>query len=267
MSAEIGYVVNSRVAVVTLNRPDRKNAITATMGRAYNAALLRAADDPDVVAVVITGAGSAFSAGAELSVIEGLSDGSTEPDSGEGEFSPAIAREIRKPVIAAINGAAAGVGLAIALYADFRVVAEDATLTTRYSRLGLVAEYGLAWLLPRLVGDGRARELLLTGRRFSGAEAHAMNLAQWVCPADQVLTLALELAGDISDSCAPHALAIIKDQLEAADSSNLATTYERANALMQQSFTSPDLAEMMVASKKGQRPQFRRWEGRHEIYR
>lgn len=266
-SDELRYEVESGVAIVTFNRPDRMNAMTATMGRAYNAALLRSAEDPEVVAIVVTGAGRAFCGGAELAVVESLSDGSAAPDTDEGEFRPALAREVRKPVIAAINGAAAGVGLALALHADVRVVASDATLTTRYARLGLVAEYGLAWLLPRLVGEGRARDLLLSGRRFTGQEAYDMQLAQWVVPAEEVLSQALDIARDLAASCAPQALAVIKDQLDAATDSSFDAAYQRADELMQISFTSPDLVESFTAAKEKRAPQFRRWKGQHEIYR
>lgn len=267
MSSEVGYRVEDRVALVTLSRPDRMNAMTARMGRQYNAALLRAAADPEVVVVVVTGAGRAFCSGAELAVVESFSDGSTEPDKGDGEFRPALAREIRKPVIAAINGAAAGVGLALAVHADIRVVSRTATLTTRYARLGLVAEYGLAWLLPRLVGDGRARDLLLTGRRFTGEEAFAMGLADRLCEPADVLSTARELALDLSTNCAPHALAIIKDQLDEAVLSTRDEAYAQAERLMQRSFTSPDLIEALTAAKEKRSPNFRVWEGQHEIYR
>lgn len=266
-SGELRYEVESGVAIVTFNRPGRMNAMTASMGRAYNAALLRAAEDPGVVAIVVTGAGRAFCGGAELAVVESFSEGSALPDSNEGEFRPALAREVRKPVIAAVNGPAAGVGLALAVHADVRVVASDATLTTRYARLGLVAEYGLAWLLPRLVGEGRARELLLTGRRFTGQEAYDMQLAQWAVPAEEVLPRALEIARDIATSCAPQALAAIKDQLDCAAVSSFDASYQRADELMQISFTSPDLVESFAAAKEKRAPQFRRWKGQHEIYR
>ncbi|MDQ7903740.1 enoyl-CoA hydratase-related protein [Phytohabitans sp. ZYX-F-186] len=250
----IRYEVAEGVATVTLNRPDRFNAFTPEMGAAYNEALGRADRDPDVRAVVVTGAGRGFCGGADLAFLAEVDEG-TAQDVPEG-IRPRLAMEIRKPVVAAVNGSAAGVGFALILFADVRFVAAEAKLTTTFSRLGLAAEYGSAWLLPRLVGLGNAADVLLSGRALTGEEAYRIGLAQRVLPAADVLPAALEYAREIAAYCAPRALETIKGQLRADLERPLDAALDAAAALMHASFGSPDLPEAMAARAEKRPPRF-----------
>ncbi|MET8213981.1 enoyl-CoA hydratase-related protein, partial [Streptomyces sp. NPDC005373] len=191
--ADVEYQVDDRVALITLNRPDVYNALTAAMGGAVNQALRRADADPGVRCVVITGAGRGFCAGADVSLFTDdaalLKD--SDPDEG---LRPELLMRLRKPVVAAVNGSAAGVGFVLMACADVRFVAEKATLTTSYARLGVSAEYGIGWLLPRLIGLPNALDLLLSAGKISGAEALRLGLAQRALPAPEVLPAALDYA-------------------------------------------------------------------------
>lgn len=253
------YEVADGVATLTLNRPDRFNAFTPEMGGAYNEALRRADRDPEVRAVVVTGAGRGFCGGADLGFLATV-DGDTTQD-GPDEVRPQLAMEIRKPVVAAVNGSAAGFGFALFLYADVRFVAAEAKLVTTFSRLGLAAEYGTAWLLPRLVGAGNAADLLLSGRTLTGEEAYRIGLAQRVLPAAGVLPAALDYARDIAANCAPRALETIKGQLRADLERPLDAALADAAALMRKSFGTPDLPEAMAARTEKRPPRFQPLDG------
>jgi enoyl-CoA hydratase/carnithine racemase len=162
--------VSSGVATVTLNRPERLNALTPAMRVQYIGALRRLDADPSVRVVVVTGAGRGFCSGADTGVLasggESLTSFAADPAN-----LPTMALGMKKPLVAAINGAVAGIGFSIMLAADVRFVAADAKISSTFARLGLVAEYGSGWLLPRIIGMGRAAEILLSGRTFDGREA------------------------------------------------------------------------------------------------
>jgi enoyl-CoA hydratase/carnithine racemase len=211
-------MVEEGIAVLTLNRPDRGNAHTERMRHGLYR-LFRACDEDDAVRViVVTGAGRTFCVGADLA-----SGGDTFNAEARGEApmsnpERAFGHRIKKPIIAAINGHAVGVGMTMPLTWDLIVVAENAKLAFPFARRGITPEWGSTWLLPRLVGLGRSLDLMLTGRIFSGAEAAAYGLAQEALPADQVLPRALEIAREIRDHCAPVSVALTKkliwDQLK-----------------------------------------------------
>ena len=155
---------NASVAIVTLNRPDRLNALTPQMGPLYAATLQELDADPTVRAIVVTGAGRGFCSGADLSSLAGSTEDLLAYVRGQTvQTLPLVALTLATPVATAVNGPCAGIGFVLAMSADARFVASDATLTTTFARLGLVAEYGIAWLLPRLVGLPVATDLLLTG--------------------------------------------------------------------------------------------------------
>ena len=196
----VSYAVADGVATVTLNRPHRLNAWTGRMHEEYRWALARAEDDPEVRAIVVTGAGRGFCAGADATALDGhVAAGAydsgvraplAEPGYGvRPEFDHAFAFHfgMATPVIAAVNGPAAGVGLVLACFADLRFAALDAKLTTSSGRLGLPAEYGLSWVLPRLVGVGHATDLLLSSRVVLGEEAERMGLVNRAVPGDELL--------------------------------------------------------------------------------
>jgi enoyl-CoA hydratase/carnithine racemase len=242
------------VLLVTLNRPARLNAWTDEMEERYFDALAGADEDPGVRAIVVTGAGRGFCAGADMGDLE-------EFGAGTAQYVP-LARpktfplEIRKPVIAAINGACAGLGLIQALYCDVRFVALDAKLTTSFSRRGLIAEHGLSWLLPRLVGPARALDLLLSARVVRGDEASALGLASAAVPREEVLDVALAYAGDLAANCSPRAMSVTKQLLRRHLELPLDIALADANEQMARSLEWEDLAEGVAAFTEQRPPAF-----------
>lgn len=198
------------VAVITLNRPDKRNALNGEMIAALGEAYRRCDLDNDVRVVVLTGAGSAFCSGADLS--PGRSPFDAITDAGEFRSSPVRPRawEVRKPVIAAINGAAIGIGFSIALQADIRIVAADASLAVLQTRRGVVPDGQSHFVLPRLVGTARAAELLILGRTITGIQAASWGLANAVVDAADVLPTALEWGRDIATNVSPLSAALSK---------------------------------------------------------
>ena len=214
--AEIRYDVADHVATITLHRPDALNAFTPVMKQEMLDALDAADDDDDVRVVIVTGAGRAFCAGADLSAGGDTFDyrrrGGTAteaPRDGGGQVSLRI-YEMRKPVIAAINGPAVGVGITMTLPMDIRIAADNAKIGFVFARRGVVPEAASSWFLPRLVGPSQAAEWLLTGRIFDGAEALAGGLVRSIHLADQVVTVARELAREIVDNAAPVSVALAR---------------------------------------------------------
>ena len=168
--SEVLYDVRDHVALITLNRPEKLNAWTPAMSAGYREALDNATADSDVRVLVLTGAGRGFCAGADLELLGGLAE--TGARVGGGDREPAqMEPAVPKPVIAAVNGPCAGLGFVRAMFCDIRFAAAGAKFTTAFARRGLVAEYGLSWLLPRIVGLGRANDLLLTSRVVLAEEA------------------------------------------------------------------------------------------------
>jgi enoyl-CoA hydratase/carnithine racemase len=210
MSADLVVAVNDGVAVVTLNRPAHLNAYTADMGALLSEAYLGCDEDDDIRAIVVTGAGQAFCAGADFS--GGATPFDAPADDGAFSASPITpaAFELRKPVIAALNGHAIGIGLTIALQADIRVVAEDAKYGVVQVRRGVIPDCMSHWTLAQLTNPGVAAEILLTGRTFTGREAVALGIASRALPAEQVLDHALETARDIAVNVAPMSAALCK---------------------------------------------------------
>jgi enoyl-CoA hydratase/carnithine racemase len=214
--------VDTGVALVTLNRPEHLNAVTTQMARELGHAFVALEESDDVRVIVVTGAGRAFCAGAALDP-----EGSTfhAQDQREEEIGPHLSElspwEMATPVIAAINGAAVGLGITYALQWDIRIAAEDAKIGFVFTRRGMVPEANSLWLLSRLIGASQALDLLLTGRTVSGAEAREMGLVSQALPASMVLDAALQLARELTDKTAPASVAITKrlfyEQLASAD--------------------------------------------------
>jgi enoyl-CoA hydratase/carnithine racemase len=247
--------VDGGVATIVLNRPDRLNAITAPMGVAFDEAVRRADEDPDVRAIVLTGAGRGFCGGSDLGYLaeESAGDQTLTPDDG---MHPGLLLQVCKPVVAAVNGPAAGLGFVLMLMADVRFVAADATLTSSFARLGLVAEYGCAWLLPRMIGLPAALDVLLTGRRLTGQDAVALGLAQQALPPADVLPAAQDYARAMATQCSPHSMAVIKSQVYGDLTRSFPDSLERATELMVSSFGLPDVAEGLEAQKERRQPNF-----------
>ncbi|HJR26515.1 MAG TPA: enoyl-CoA hydratase-related protein [Acidimicrobiales bacterium] len=224
----IEYAVADRVATITLARPERLNAWTGRMHTEYRRAVAAAEADADVRVLVVTGKGRGFCAGADSAALDGhIEKGAYDPgireplaEPGYGvrtEFDHAFAFHygLRLPVIAAINGPAAGVGLVLACYADLRFAAAGAKLTAVHGRLGLPAEYGLSWVLPRLIGLTRAADLLLSSRVVRTEEAAEMGLVNRVLPPDALLPVVYEYARVLAHEVSPASIVATKRQLYA----------------------------------------------------
>ncbi|HEV7461183.1 MAG TPA: crotonase/enoyl-CoA hydratase family protein [Solirubrobacteraceae bacterium] len=212
---EIRYEVADGVLLITLDRPDRLNAFTGTMGRELIAAFDRADADDDVRAVIVTGAGRAFCAGADLGGGGETFDSSEFRDDGEvprdlgGEVSLRIYAST-KPVIAAINGPAVGVGITMTLPMDIRLAADDARIGFVFTRRGIVPEACSSWFLPRVVGISQAMEWAATGRIFSAEEALAGRLVRSLHPGDELLGAARDLAAEIAEHTSPVSVAMTR---------------------------------------------------------
>lgn len=198
---------SGQVGVVTLNRPQRMNAWTPLMGAELRDALVALDARDDIRAIVVTGAGRGFCAGADLS--PDVQSESPRPDLDDRSADKPY-WEMNTPVIAAMNGSAVGVGMTMAMQWDVRIVAEDAKYGFVFGRRGLLPELGSTWMLPRLIGVARAMELLLTGRIFSGREAATIGVASEAVPSADVLDRAMTIARDIADNVAPVSAALTK---------------------------------------------------------
>lgn len=240
------------LATITLNRPERLNALLPGMGAQY-AQVLRDLDaDPGVRGILVTGAGRGFCSGADISILQEDSATLQEFLSGPDDL-PTQALFLSTPVATAINGPCAGIGFVLAICADARFVHPDATLSTTFARLGLVAEYGIAWLLPRLIGLPRATDLLLSGRTITGHEAESWGLA--ICADDPVAAARTWLEHVVSE-CSPVSVAQMKAQLLRAWNQDLDTAARDSLERMAQSFTWPDLTEALAARTDKRKPTF-----------
>jgi enoyl-CoA hydratase/carnithine racemase len=259
-SAVLFELRDNGVAVVTLNRPERMNAWGGGLATAFYRCMDRAESDPAVRVIVLTGNGRAFCAGADMGdggSIGGASiEGDTDVTALVGERHPHFVTGLRKPIVAAINGACAGIGLTQALMCDVRFAAAGAKFTTAFARRGLIAEYGISWILPRVVGWGAALDLLLSGRTFYAEEAKELGLVKEVVPPDELLPRALAYAGDMAVHCAPSALAVIKRQVYEDALRNVHDTSAAAEKLMHESMLRPDFIEGITAFFEKRPPSF-----------
>lgn len=242
----VDYRIDDAVAIITLNRPDRLNAILPPMLAAYGQCLQQADRDPQVRAIVVTGAGRGFCAGADLQVLAQGPAALTGYLAGQDlDSMPTAALHLAKPVVAAINGPCAGLGFVLAISADVRFASPTANMSTSFSRLGLVAEYGVAWLLPRLVGLPAATEILLSGRTIQADEALRLGLVTAVD--DDVVARAIAWAREVAATCSPSSMREIKAQLLAAQAEGLDDAVRASLQRMAASFAGPDLAEALAA--------------------
>ncbi|AXI76159.1 enoyl-CoA hydratase-related protein [Peterkaempfera bronchialis] len=241
------------VLTLTWNRPHRRNGWNPDLENAYFRALDEAADDPAVRAIVVTGAGKAFCPGVDMQRLAGLT---ARPMNLAGRRPHHHARGIPKPMIAAINGACAGVGLIQALLCDVRFAASGARFATSFSRRGLPAERGISWLLPRLTGVENALDLLLSGRTVDAAEAKGLGLVSRVLPADEVLAAAQAYARDLAVNSSPQAMAVIRRQVLADLEADFATAYDRSLNAMAALTAHPDFGEGVASFTERRPPRF-----------
>jgi enoyl-CoA hydratase/carnithine racemase len=265
----IEYAVADRVATITLARTQRLNAWTGRMHTEYRQAVAAAEADADVRVLVVTGKGRGFCAGADSAALDGhLEKGAYDPgireplaEPGYGirsEFDHAFAFHygLRLPVVAAVNGPAAGVGLVLACYADLRFAAAGAKLTAVHGRLGLPAEYGLSWVLPRLIGLTRAADLLLSSRVVLAEEAAEMGLVNRVLPPEELLPAVYEYARVLAHEVSPASILATKRQLYADLHGDVGTAVEVAERLLEEHVTGDDYREGVQALLEKRPPAF-----------
>ena len=263
------YEVEAGVATITLDRPDRLNAWTGRMDLEYRHSMAAAEADPAVRVIVVTGSGRGFCAGADM---EGLGDmaASGAYDAGLREEPATPGHGVRpdfdhpyayqlgvpKPIIAAINGAVAGVGFVLACYCDLRFAAAGAKITTSFGRLGLPAEWGVGWLLPRIIGAARAADLLFSSRVVLAEEAAELGLVNRVLPPDELLPATLDYARSIAAETSPRAVAVMKAQLWQGLLEPLGSALTEAEQLMKEMVAGPDFAEGVKAFTERRPPRF-----------
>ena len=265
--SEIIYDKQDKVALVTLNRPDRMNAITPTMVDELKDAIDDAERDPEVAAIVVTGAGKSFCPGMDMGVLQAAAE-RKKADPAD-KSAPALKTDInhhsvfgfllkaRKPIIGALNGNCVGMGLSMALYFDIRIAGEGTRLSAIFVRRGLSVEHGASWLLPRLVGISHAMDLALTGRIVSAQEALAMGLVSRVVPDDQLLATALGAAKDIAVNCSPTAMAEAKRMLWEHLNATFQAATDDSTAIMNSMFKQGDFKEGVMAFVKKRPPNFK----------
>ena len=272
MYEEILYEVKDPVATITLNRPAQLNAWTDRMAAEVKHAMARAEADPAAVVIVVTGAGRGFCAGADLKRLQAISVGDrgseAAPELAADPGDPAVGdsfrgtytylMSIRKPVVAAINGACAGMAVPIALCCDLRFAAESAVITTAFSRRGLVAEWGLSWLLPRVVGPAHALDLLFSARKVGAAEAERIGLVNRVVPDGELAKTVREWAEDVAANCSPTSMQIMKRQVYQHLTDTLGNAEREAIRLMIESFDRPDFKEGVMSFLEKRSPGFKR---------
>jgi enoyl-CoA hydratase/carnithine racemase len=250
------YSVEDGIATLTLNRPERMNGLTRRMSDLFGERLDTAAADRDVRAVIVTGAGRAFCAGSDVEDLADLSAGTAGEKEDEAEPFRRRAFEIPKPTIAAINGACAGAGLAIALECDVRFAAAGAKLTTSFARRGLVAERGISWLLPRIVGLSRALDLLMSARVILPEEAERCRLVDGVTAPDQLIPTARAYARELIRWSSPNSMAAIKWQVYRHAGADLPTTLTETKALVQASLKHSEFGEGIASFMERREPRF-----------
>lgn len=254
----VTYQVENGVALLTLNRPERKNAWSVPMEQRYFALLDRAALDRDVRVVLVTGAGGSFCPGMDMAALSAsANDGSGLDRSGRRPMHTPLRNP--KPMIAAIAGPCAGLGLIQACLCDVRFVARSARLSTSFARRGLSAEYMMGWLLPRLIGVERALDLLLSARVFDGEEAHRIGLASRLCDPDELLPQARAYAEDLARNCSPGAMAAIRRQVHSYQELGFEAACEHSLALMQHFNRTSDFQEGVASFVERRSPDFAPW--------
>jgi enoyl-CoA hydratase/carnithine racemase len=251
----------SGVAMLTLNRPERLNTWGGDIATAFYGSLDRAEEDPAVRVIVLTGRGKAFCAGAQLGsmgTIAQPSERTGQRDLTElvGERQPHHLTTLSKPVIAAINGSCVGIGLTQALMCDVRFAAAGAKFAASFARRGLVAEYGISWILPRLTGWGVALDLLLSGRTFLADEAVGLGLVKEVVAPERLMKRAVDYAEDIARHCSPASMAVIKRQVFGDATREVAEASSRAETLLQESLLRPDVIEGITSFLEKRAPGF-----------
>jgi enoyl-CoA hydratase/carnithine racemase len=268
---ELRYEVQDPIATITFDRPDRLNAMTNRMTDELKHAVAQAEADERAVAIVITGAGRGFCAGADLQGLKAIGEGKSYGEGANLQASPGDAGmgpnfsgpyaylfSVRKPVIAAVNGPCAGLGFAVMCFADLRFASDRAVFSTAFSRRGLIAEWGIGWTLPRLVGHSHALDLLFSARRLDAAEAERIGLVNKTLPHDELLPFVRSYAKELADNVSPTSMAVIKRQVYTRLEADLGPSLEESIRLMTESFGRPDFPEGVNSYLEKRPPKFAR---------
>jgi enoyl-CoA hydratase/carnithine racemase len=272
MYEELLYQVEDPVAILSFHRPDRLNAMTNRMADELKHAIARAEQDPAVVAIVLTGSGRGFCAGADLQGLRSITQGGDNgeraelppADPGDAAMGPnfrgpyAYMLSVRKPILAAINGPCAGLGFAVAMFADLRFASDRAVFSTAFVRRGLIAEWGIGWTLPRVVGPAHALDLLLSGRRVDAAEAERIGLVNRTLPHDELVPFVRGYAKELAENCSPASMQVIKRQVWSRLESDLGPSLDESIQLMVESFRRPDFKEGVESYLAKRPPKFGR---------
>ena len=258
MSDVVLYEEIDGVALVTLNRPERLNSWTGELGSAYFDALDRASGSAGVKSIVVTGAGRGFCSGADMDMLQGIG-----ASGGEEESAPRLRNErhdyalsIPKPVVAAINGACAGLGFVHAMMCDIRFAAEGAKFTSAFARRVLIAEHGVSYMLPRVVGPSNALDILMSGRVFLADEAKEMGVVSRVLPPDELLDATIKYAGELGRYSAPWSMAQMKNQIWSQLDMARTESLEESNRVMAESLKRPDFKEGVASFVEKRDPSF-----------
>ena len=271
MYQELRYEVEDPIATITFDRPERLNAMTNRMTDELKHAVAQAEADERAVAIVITGAGRGFCAGADLQGLKAIGEGKSYGEGANLEASPGDAGmgpnfsgpyaylfSVRKPVIAAVNGPCAGLGFAVMCFADLRFASDRAVFSTAFSRRGLIAEWGIGWTLPRLVGHSHALDLLFSARRIDAAEAERIGLVNKTLPHDELLSFVRSYAQELADNVSPTSMAIMKRQVYTRLEADLGPSLDESIRLMTESFKRPDFPEGVNSYLEKRPPNFPR---------
>jgi enoyl-CoA hydratase/carnithine racemase len=273
--ADVLYEVKDRIATITLNRPDKLNAWTAAMETSVKRAIADAARDDTVRAIVITGAGRGFCAGADMGVLQSIGPkgerGQARDDAApvnvpssphgpslEGHYNSRFGYlfGVGKPIIAAINGPCAGIGLVFTLFCDLRFASHEAKFTTAFAQRGLIAEHGISWLLPRLTGSAHALDVLLSARKFSAEEAQRIGLINRAFAHHDFMENVLAYARQLAETVSPRSMAVMKKQVWKAWFQDFNEALRVADAEMQKSFGSEDFKEGVAHFVEKRTPKF-----------
>ncbi len=272
MYETIDYTVEGPVATITLNRPDRLNAITGQMIKEIQDAIGQADANESIVGIILTGAGRGFCAGGDIESLQELSQGGSLTAWEMGNKKPSSTAEmgpdfqvgllylmaVRKPVIAAINGPCAGLGFVLAMVCDIRFSSDTARFTTAFANRGLIAEHGISWILPRLVGSAHALDLLLSGRVVGSDEAAKIGIVNRTFTSDRLLDESTNYVKGLAERSAPVSMKVIKQQVYRHLSSSLGEAARESIELMAESLKRPDFREGVLSYIEKRPPKFTR---------